>query len=151
MKFVPVKIVESGRSPEILCKARGWPTPRTSWWRNGLQIRDGDYHHSYRVKHLADNTVTLLIVAIEGYHHGTHTCRADNLFGTSVADITFMVKRKYTIPSIYDSLTVDLNMSSRPWLPWRLFIYLFQIIGYYLRELAPRNVYHLKLILMSNV
>ena len=106
--------MESGRSPKISCKARGWPTPRTSWWRNGSQIHNGDYYYSYIVYHSADNIVSLVIIAIEGFHHGTYTCRADNLFGTSVADITFMVKRKYTFSSIYDSLIVDLNISSRP-------------------------------------
>ena len=73
---------------------RGWPNPSISWWRNGSRIRDGDNHYSYNVVHKSTGVLRLKIRYIQGYHQGTYTCRADNIFGTSTEDINVIVKRK---------------------------------------------------------
>lgn len=72
---------------------RGWPNPSISWWRNGSRIRDGDNHYSYDVDHKSTGVLHLKIRYIQGYHQGTYTCRADNIFGTSTEDINVIVKR----------------------------------------------------------
>ena len=93
----PVIIAIDGGTPEVgECKARGWPVPRVTWWRKGTNLRNYDYLSSYILTRYAENWLSMKITTIEGYHHGTHTCRADNLFGTAVENVIVMVKRKYT-------------------------------------------------------
>ena len=92
-KLPSVIIAEAGSTPELVCKASGWPVPRLSWWRNGSKIRDGDYHYSYVIKR-DDNGLMMKILRIEGYHHGTYFCRADNIFGASEEYVNIMVKSK---------------------------------------------------------
>ena len=92
-KLPSVKIAETYSTPELVCKASGWPVPRLSWWRNGSKIRDGDYHYSYVIKR-DDNWLMMKILSIEGYHHGTYFCRADNIFGASEEYVNIMVKSK---------------------------------------------------------
>ena len=87
-------IAEAGSTPELVCKASGWPVPRLSWWRNGSKINDGDYYYSYMITKRDDDRLIMKILSIEGYHHGTYFCRADNVFGASEEYVNIMVKSK---------------------------------------------------------
>lgn len=93
-----VEIVEKGLNTDVVCKASGWPAPRLSWWKNGVEIRHGDYYNSYSIHPSSRgpdvNTLNLGLIIASNHHHGTYTCRADNLFGTSTQDINIMIKRK---------------------------------------------------------
>ena len=85
-------------SPTIgRCRADGWPIPHASWWRNGSQVFDGDFHASYIVTNPTDNESVLKIIDIEGDHHGMYTCRAENMFGTAEETVNVIVKRKKTL------------------------------------------------------
>lgn len=92
-KLPSVKIVDKGDVPELGCRGSGWPMPRVSWWRNGSEILDGDYFHSYIIRYyLGNNLLSMKILDVVGYHQGTHTCRAENLFGTIEENVYIMVK-----------------------------------------------------------
>ena len=93
-KLPSVKIAEINSTPELVCKASGWPVPSLSWWRNDTKINDGDYLHSYMIRKKDGNKLSMKILAIDGYHHGTYFCRAHNMFGTSDEYVNIMVKRK---------------------------------------------------------
>ena len=93
-KLPSVIIAEAGSTPKLVCKASGWPVPRLSWWRNGSKINDGDYYYSYMIRKRDDNRLIMKILSIEGYHHGTYFCRADNIFGASEEYVNIMVKSK---------------------------------------------------------
>ena len=93
-KLPSVIIAEVDRSPELVCKASGWPVPRLSWWRNGAMIYDGEYLNSFMIRKTVDNGLSMKILVIEGYHHGTYSCRADNVLGTSQEYVNIMVKSK---------------------------------------------------------
>ena len=92
-KLPSVVIAQKDSTPELLCKASGWPVPRLSWWGNGFKIHNGNYSYSYMIK-LKDNGLLMKILTIEGYHHGTYFCRADNMFGASEEYVNIMVKSK---------------------------------------------------------
>ena len=92
VKLPSVKIADIGDTPEVKCEGIGWPLPRKSWWRNGSRIHDGDYHSSYLLINLSGNTLAMKILAIDGYHHGTYTCRAENMFGIAEENVYVMVK-----------------------------------------------------------
>ena len=92
-KLPSVMIANEYDSPELVCKASGWPLPGLSWWRNGSKIRDGDYLHSFMIRRL-DNGLSMKLLSIEGYHHGIYFCRAENMFGTSEDYVNVMVKSK---------------------------------------------------------
>ena len=104
-KLKHVKIVKDGHDVVMTCEAEsGWPLPRVSWWKKGLLVRDGDFYESFTLDRLANNILIMRILGTEGYHHGTYTCRAENMFGTSVEEVNIMVKRKQTV-------VLDLNFS----------------------------------------
>jgi len=84
----------AGNTPELVCAASGWPVPRLSWWRRGSEIHDGDYYYSYMIRKVDGNQLSMKILAIEGYHHGTYSCRADNILGVSEEYVNIMVKSK---------------------------------------------------------
>ena len=92
-KLPSVTIANEYSSPELVCKASGWPIPRLSWWRNGSKIHDGDYLHSFMIRK-RDNGLSMKLLSIEGYHHGTYFCRAENMFGASEEYVNVMVKSK---------------------------------------------------------
>ena len=92
-KLPSVMIANEYESPELVCKASGWPLPGLSWWRNGSKIRDGDYLSSFMIRRL-DNGLAMKLMDIVGYHHGTYFCRAENLFGASEDYVNVMVKSK---------------------------------------------------------
>ena len=93
-KLPSVEVARKYSTPELLCKASGWPVPRLSWWRlNGSQIHNGNYSYSYMIK-LNDNGLLMKILSIEGYHHGIYFCRAENIFGASEEYVNIMVKSK---------------------------------------------------------
>ncbi|XP_073233680.1 contactin-5-like [Porites lutea] len=91
-----VKIVEKGRITEVVCKASGWPAPRLSWWKNDVEIHHGYYYNSYFIHPSSRgpnvNTLNMGLLIASNHHHGTYTCRAHNLFGTSTQDINIMIK-----------------------------------------------------------
>ena len=93
-KLPSVKIAKAGSTPELVCKASGWPVPSLSWWRHDSKINDGDYLHSYMIRERYGNELSMKILDIKGYHHGTYFCRAHNIFGTSDKYVNIMVKRK---------------------------------------------------------
>ena len=93
-KLPSVIIAEADSTPKLVCKASGWPVPRLSWWRNGSKINDGDYYYSYMIRKRDDNRLIMKILSIEGYHHGTYFCRADNIFGAFEEYVDIMVKSK---------------------------------------------------------
>jgi len=84
----------AGNTPELVCAASGWPVPSLSWWRRGSEIHDGDYDYSYMIRKVDGNQLSMKILLIEGYHHGTYSCRAENIFGVSEEYVNIMVKSK---------------------------------------------------------
>ena len=92
-KLPCVMIAKEDGKPELVCEASGWPSPRLSWWRNGSKIRDGDYLHTFMIKR-SGNRLSMKILIIKGYHHGTYICRAENMFGASEEYVNVMVKSK---------------------------------------------------------
>ena len=96
-----VEIVERGNSKNLVCKASGWPAPSLSWSKNGKKIHNGSYSNSYKIEQRDVNTLDLGILRASNHHHGTYTCRAHNLFGTSTQDINIMIKRKLRFAANY--------------------------------------------------
>lgn len=90
-----VKIVNQHYSSEIGdCRVdAGWPRPDVSWWRKGSQLHDNDQSYSIVINNYSSKLSQLKILAINGYQHGTYTCRADNIFGTSEQEVIVMIKR----------------------------------------------------------
>ena len=93
-----VEIVEKGLNTEVVCKASGWPAPNLSWWKNGVKIYHGYKYNSYSIYPSSRgpnfNALNMGLIIASNHHHGTYTCRAHNLFGTSTQDINIMIKRK---------------------------------------------------------
>jgi len=100
-KLSPVIEAEANTTPKLVCEASGWPVPSLSWWRNGSKIHDGDYLHSYMIRKSDINQLWMKILAIEGYHHGTYSCRANNTLGASEEYVNIMVKRDEMIENDY--------------------------------------------------
>lgn len=96
-KLPSVKIADVDSTPELVCRASGWPVPRVSWRRNGSVIHDGEYHNSFMIRkdENVDNKLLMKILAIEGYHHGTYSCHAQNALGESEEYVNIMVKSKF--------------------------------------------------------
>jgi len=94
-KLPSVKRADAGSTPKLVCRASGWPVPRISWRRNGSVIQDGEYHSSFMIRkdENVDNQLIMKILAIEGYHHGTYSCHAENALGESEEDVNIMVKK----------------------------------------------------------
>ena len=90
---------------DVICRAENvWPLPLATWWRKGSLVRHGDYHDSFILLRPTDNMLTMRIFGTEGYHHGTYTCVAKNMFGTATEEVNIMVQRKQTV-------LLDLNFS----------------------------------------
>lgn len=93
-KLERVKIVKDGRNVDVICRAENvWPLPLATWWRKGSLVRHGDYHDSFILLRPTDNMLTMRIFGTEGYHHGTYTCVAKNMFGTATEEVNIMVQR----------------------------------------------------------
>lgn len=95
-KLPSVKKAEVDRTPELVCIASGWPVPRITWRRNGSIIHDGEHRSSFLIRkdENMDNKLSMKILAIEGYHHGTYSCHAENALGEAEEYVNIMVKSK---------------------------------------------------------
>ncbi|XP_022807987.1 hemicentin-1-like [Stylophora pistillata] len=106
-----VRIVDLGNTPELECRAYGWPVPRVSWWLNGSQIHHLDAQNTYLLHQQAVNVLSMKILIVrEEHQHSKFTCRADNVFGTSERSVEIQVRRidmidygyreKFPIPAV---------------------------------------------------
>lgn len=90
-----VRIVDLGNTPELECRAYGWPVPRVSWWLNGSQIHHLDAQNTYLLHQQAVNVLSMKILIMrEEHQHAKFTCRADNVFGTSERSVEIQVRRE---------------------------------------------------------
>lgn len=89
-----VRIVDYGNTPELECRANGWPVPRVSWWLDGSEIQHFDDDYTYILRRYGENILFMKIISVtKKYQHAKFTCRADNVFGTSERSVEIQVRR----------------------------------------------------------
>ncbi|XP_076259164.1 proteoglycan-like sulfated glycoprotein papilin isoform X9 [Rhynchophorus ferrugineus] len=86
----------TGSTIEINCDVRGYPEPKTRWFKDGVQIKSSD-----RIS--ISDTYTLIIRSAEKADSGKYQCEATNTYSTAASSINISVEGIYINPNCTDN------------------------------------------------
>ena len=88
MRPEEVVTVFAGTAGSLVCVANGEPTPSISWFRNGMEIRNGSFPSSVTIIEQILNETNvesiLEVCAFDASFGGNFSCQALNIFGNQM-------------------------------------------------------------------
>ena len=102
----PFQGLRTDEEAKFHCFAKGSPTPSVKWFKEGVELHDGDLEETISLNSNRGNGLDLKIHPVRMQHAGNYTCWAGNKLGNTSNHVLVLVTREFIEHCLLDQRTL---------------------------------------------